>query len=133
MQIGAAQFHVKRVLDVFGMAFLNHQHGTLAGAERSKLLRHQRIDHVEHQHRHPGGAEDIGETQPLERAQHGVAEPAHDHNADIVEIAGNKFVQLALADERLRGRHAVFDLEAFVDERHRRMGQAGIVEARRAG
>ncbi len=133
MQIGAAQFHVERVLDVFGVAFLDHQHGALAGAEGGQLLRHQRVDHVEHQHRHARGAEDIGETQPLERAQHGIAEPAHDHNADLVKIARNKLVQLALADERPRGRHAVLDLEAFVDERHGRMGQAGIIEARRAG
>src|SRR5260370_1310066 len=75
----------------------------------------------------------IASASRLERAQRGIAEPAHDHNADLVKIARNKLVQLALADDGPRGRHAVLDLEAFVDERHGRMGQAGIIEARRAG
>ena len=35
-------------LDVVGIAFLDHQHGALADAELAQLLRHQRIDDVEH-------------------------------------------------------------------------------------
>ena len=67
--VGAAQLHVDRLLDVFGMAFLDHEHGALAGAEAAQLLGHQGIDDIEHQERHPRGAEDIGEAEPLQRAQ----------------------------------------------------------------
>src|SRR5215475_10792600 len=94
------------MLDVFGVAFLDY--------------------------RYARGTEDIGEAKPLERAQHGVAEPAHDHNANVVAIPGNDLVELALPNERLRSRQAVFDLEALVDERHGWMGEAPIIEARRA-
>ena len=103
--VGAAQLHVHRLLDVFGMAFLDHEHGALAGAEAAQLLGHQRIDHVEHQERHPRGAEDVGEAEPLQRAQQAVGEAAHDDDADLVEIAGDHLVELVVADEGLRRRH----------------------------
>ncbi len=105
LDVGAAQLHVHRLLDVFGMAFLDHQHGALAGAERAHFLRHQRIDHVEHQERHPRRAEDVGEAESLQRAQHAVGEAAHDDDADLVEIAGDHLVELVVADEGLRRRH----------------------------
>ena len=131
--VGAAQLDVDRLLDVFGMAFLDDEHGALAGTERAQLLRHQRIDDVEHQQRHPRRAEDIGEAEPLQRAQHAVGEPAHDDDADLVDIAGDHLVELALADEGLRRRHPALDLEPLVHEGHRRMGKPRVIEPRRPG
>ena len=50
LDVGAAQLDVDRLLDVVGVAFLDDQDRALAGAEFADLFRHQRIDHVEHQH-----------------------------------------------------------------------------------
>src|SRR6202040_432383 len=52
---------------------------------------------------------------------------------DIVEVARNHLIELVLPDEGPGGRHAVFDLEALVNERHRWVRQARIVETRWAG
>ncbi len=131
--VGAAQLDVDRLLDIVGMAFLDDEHGALTNAERAQLLRHQRIDDVEHQQRHPRRAENIGEAEPLQRAQQAVGQPAHDDDADLVEIAGNHLVELALADEGLRRRHPALDLEPLVHEGHRRMGEPRVIETRRPG
>ena len=133
LHVGAAQFDVDRLLDVIGIAFLDHQHRMLAGAEFADFLRHQRIDHVEHQQRHARVAEHIGQPHALERAQHGIGQSAHDDDADIVELAGNEFVELVRADEGARGRQAFLDLELFLAEGHRRVRQPRIVEAWRPG
>ena len=58
LDVGAAQLDVDLLLDVVGRAFLDHQHRALAGAEVAHLLRHQRIDAVEHVDRHARGAVD---------------------------------------------------------------------------
>ena len=91
LDVGAAQLDVDRLLDVVGRAFLDDEHGALAGAEFADFLRHQRIDDVEHQERHARDAEHVGKADALQRAQNGVGKPAHDDDADIVEIAGDQF------------------------------------------
>ena len=69
LDVGAAQLGVDRLLDVVGIAFLDHQHGALAGAELAHLLRHQRIGDVEAVDRDARIAEHVGEAEPLQRAQ----------------------------------------------------------------
>ncbi len=133
LDIGAAQFDIDRVLDIGRVAFLHHQHGALCGAELADLLRHQRIDDVEHQERNARGAEHVRQADALQRAQHAVGEPTHDDNADIRHVAGEGLVELVLADEFARGRQALFDLQLLLREDHRRMRQPAVFEARRAG
>jgi hypothetical protein len=131
--VGAAQLHVHRLLDVFGMAFLDHEHGALAGAEGGDFFRHQRIDDVEHQHWHARFAEYVGQPYALKRAQHAVGQTAHDDDADVGEIAVDHLVELVLANESARGRKALFDLQPLLREDHRRMCQPPVFEARRTG
>ncbi len=87
LDVGAAQFDVDRLLDVVGEAFLDDQHGALAGAERRDLLRHQRIDDVEHQI----GMREVPNTSASPRRSSArstllVSPPMHD-DADVGEIA----------------------------------------------
>ncbi len=133
LDVGAAQLDVDRLLDVVGRALLDHQHGALAGAELAQLLRHQRIDDVEHVDRDAAGAVEVGEIEPRERAQHAVGEPADHDDADVVEVAGDHLVELALADELLRGRQPLLDLEPLLRENDGRMRKPAVLEARRTG
>ena len=50
LDIAPAQDRVERLLDIFGLALLDHQHGALARAERDDLVVDQRIGDV-HAHR----------------------------------------------------------------------------------
>ena len=75
--VGTAQLHVERLLDVFGLAFLDHQHGALAGAEAAQFLGHQRIDHVEHEIGTRDAPKVSARPEPFERAQQAVGEAAH--------------------------------------------------------
>ncbi len=114
LQVGAAQFDVDRLLDVIGIAFLDDEDAALAGAEAADLLRHQRIDHVEYEHRHARGAVDVGEPHALERAQHRIGQAAHDDDADIGKIAGDRLIELMLDDEIARRRQALLDLQPLL-------------------
>ena len=133
LDVGAAQLDVDLLLDVVGRAFLDHQHGALAGAERAHLLRHQRIDDVEHVDRNARGAVEIGEVEPLERAQHAVGEAADHDDADVVEVAGDQLVELVLADECCAAGRRSSTLQPLLREDDRRMRELAIVEARRTG
>ena len=133
LDVGAAQLDIDLLLDVVGRAFLDHQHRALAGAERAHFLRHQRIDAVEHMDRHARRAVDLGEVEPLQRAQHARGQPAANDDADVGEVAGNELVEALLADEGDRRRQAVLDLQPLMHEQRRRMRQPRVFEARRAG
>ena len=133
LDVGAAQLDVDRLLDVVGLAFLDHQHGALAGAEFADLLRHQRIDHVEHQHRHARGAERVGEAERSSARSTLLVQAALHDDADVVESPAISLVELVLADEVARRRQALLDLQLLLAEGHRRMRQPAVVEARRAG
>src|SRR6516162_3590907 len=130
---GATQLHVDRLLDVVGTAFLDHEHGAFSRAELAQLLRHQRESDVEHVERNAARAVKIGEIEPRQRAQYAVSEPAEDDDADVGEIARDHLVELARADELLRGRKALLDLEPLLRIDDGRMRQPAIVEARRPG
>ena len=132
-QAGAAQLHVDGLLDVVRETLLDHQHGALAGAERAHLLGHQRIDHVEDEDRDAACAEHVGEIEPRQRPQHAVGEPAHHHDAHVVDVAGQDLVERARADEGERGRQPILDLQPLLHEGQRRMREPAIVEARRPG
>ena len=49
------------------------------------------------------------------------------------DLARDHLVELLLADELLRRRQALFDLEPLLGEDHRRVGEAAVFETRRAG
>jgi hypothetical protein len=49
LDVAPAQQRGDLLLDEFGLAFLHHQHGALAGAEVGDLFRHQGIGDVQHQ------------------------------------------------------------------------------------
>ncbi len=79
------------------------------------------------------GAVEIGKIEARQRAQHAVGEPAHDDDADVGEVAGDHFVELLLADELLRRRQPLIELEPLLREDDRRMRQPAVFEPRRAG
>ena len=133
LDVGAAQLHVDGLLDVVGRAFLDHQHRTFSDAKLAHLLRHQRKRDVEHVDRNPADAVEVGEIEPRQRAQHAAGEPAQHDDADIGEVARDHLVELPLADELLRGRQPLIDLEPLLREDHRWMREPAVFEARRAG
>ena len=133
LDVGAAQLGVDRLLDIVGRALLDHQHRALARAERAQFFRHQRIGDVEHVDRDAAGAVEVGEAEPLERAQHAVGEPAERDDADLREVAGDHLVELSFTDELLRGGQPLLDLEPLLREDHRRMREPAVFEARRPG
>ena len=87
---GAAQRRQQFLLDELGLPFLEHEHGTLAAAERGELVRHQRIDDVEHEDRDGGLAQRVREAELLQRADQRVVEPALHDEADAVRIAAER-------------------------------------------
>ncbi len=110
------------------MAFLDHQHRALPGAEPGDLVGHERIGHVEAEDRHLARAERIGEAQFAQRAQHRVVDAALADDADLVERAGEKLVELAAPDEVDRGREAVGDLVLLLRVCGGRKTDAGVIE-----
>ena len=97
LDVAAAKIGRDHLLDIFGEAFLDDQYRFLVGAEAADLLRHQRIGDVEAQQRHAAFAEQVGQAEPLERAQRAVIETALHDDADILQVAREEFVQLLAA------------------------------------
>ncbi len=126
---GAAQQRGEFLLDVLGLAFLDHQHGALALAEALELLGHQRARHVEHQHRDPGFAEGVGQTELLQRPDEGVVEAALHDEAEVLVLTVEQLVQGVLGDVAARGGDTLLALELLVAEGHGRVRQAHVVEA----
>ncbi len=133
LDVGAAQFGIDSLLHIVGIALLDDEHRALAGAEVAQLLRHQRIGDVEAIDRDARTAEQVGEPQPFERARDAIVEPAERDDADLGEVARKELVEFLGADEFLRRRLALLDLELFVQERDRRVGEPRVVEFGRAG
>src|SRR5262249_4246598 len=88
---------------------------------------------VEHVDWNPAPAVKVGEIEPVERAQYAVGKAAQHDDADVGEIAGDDLVELPLADEFLRRRQPLLDLEPLLREDDGRMRQPAIFEARWAG
>ena len=84
LDVAPAQQGRDLLLDVFGLAFLDHQHGALAHAEIRHLLGHQRIGDVEHQQRNVTGAEGIGQAQLLQAAHQRVVQAALHDDAQVL-------------------------------------------------
>ena len=78
-------------------------------------------------------AVEIGEIEPRQRTQQVVGEAAEHDDADLVHFARDHLVEFLIADEFLRRRQALLDLEPLLGEDHRRMGEAAIFETRRTG
>ena len=67
--VDATQDHIDLLLDIFGRALLDHQHGALADAEVLHFLGNERIGDVEHIDRNAAAAVEIGEIEPRQRTQ----------------------------------------------------------------
>ena len=79
---GLVQHRGQSLLDVVGLAFLDHEHRVLAFAERQELVVDQRIDGVQHVKRNLGLAISVGKADALQRADHGIVHAALHDDAD---------------------------------------------------
>ena len=79
---GLAQDLAERLLDIVGLPLLDQQHRALVAAEVGDFVRHQRIGDVQDIERDAAGAPDVGQAQPLQRAQHAVVHAALQDDAD---------------------------------------------------
>jgi hypothetical protein len=111
-----------------GMPSSEHQDPLLALEEGQELIRHQRVDHVQHQHRDAALPVGVGHAQQLERAQRGRGEPALQDDAEPLLLAGPHLVEPALDDVALRGGEAALELLGLLGVGRRRVTQAAVVE-----
>ena len=84
LDVAPAQQRGDLLLDVFGLAFLDHHHAALADAEVRDLLGHQRIGDVQHQQRDVAGAERIGQAELLQAADQRVVQAALHDDAQVL-------------------------------------------------
>ncbi len=131
LQVVPAQHAGDALLDEVRLAFFHQQHRALAGAEARELGVDQRVGDVHHVQRQPAVAEDIGQAQPLHRAQQRVVQPALHDDADVGGVFGEELVEPTLLDEALRRRPALLDLLALVQETGRRQHDAVDIALRR--
>ena len=116
LQVVLAQHAGDALLDEVGLAFLDQQHRALAGAEAHQFRIDQRVGDVHHVQRQLAAAVDIGQAQPLHRAQQRVVQAALHDDADVGGALGEELVEAALFDELLRRRPALLDLLVLVHE-----------------
>ena len=133
LDVGAAQHRRQLLLDVFGLAFLDHQHRLFAHAKIAQLLGNQRVGGVEHQQGDVGLPEGVGQAKLLQRADQRVVEAALNDDAELAVFAVKQLVEAVVQNVLARGGQAFVALELFVAEGHRRMRQAHVVEARGFG
>ena len=95
-----------RVLDVGGLAFLDHQHGLLALAERKDFVIDQGIGDVEHVKRDLALAVGVSEPQPLQGADHPVVHAALQDDAELA-VPAETLVEAALLNEAPGRGHAL--------------------------
>jgi len=99
LDIAPPEQRVQRLLNVFGLAFLDHDHRLLAKAEVDDLLVDHRIGHVHHIDRYDRVAVDVGEPEILQRPHDVVVHAALDDQADIAGGRAEKLVELARPDK----------------------------------
>ena len=134
LHVGAAQFDIDRLLDVVGMAFLDHQHGALAGAEFADLLRHQRIDDIEHIDRNARSRRTASARSSRSSARSTLLVsppitmmPTSSRSPAMISLSLCSRMKARAAGRR----SSIFSRSC--DEGDRRMREPRIVEARRAG
>src|SRR6218665_3006948 len=130
VQAAPPQQGVEVLLQVVWLPFLDHQHGPLATAEPVHLVADQRVGDVQDVQRHAAGAEQVGLAQQFERAQYAVGQAAQGHDADVLEVALDPFVELALGDEFHRCGPALLQFLALVQKGCGRQHDAIDVAAR---
>ena len=119
-----AQDLAERLFDVVGLPLFDQQHRAFALTELDNLVGDQRIGDVEDVERDAARSPDVGQAQPLQRAQHAVVHAALENDADLADIAGHEFIQPAFPDELHRGRPARLDLLLLMMEGGRRQHDA---------
>ena len=116
----------------FGLPFLDHQHGALAGAEAQHLALDHRVGDVQHVDRQLRAAVDVGQAEPLERAQHGVAVAALDDDAESSPPSPSmNSLSRRCSMKRTAAGQRSLDLLALVRVAHRRQDDAVDVAPRR--
>jgi hypothetical protein len=86
-RVAVAKHRRQGLLDEVGLPFLDDQDGALAGGEAQHLALDHRVGDVHDVDRHLRAAVDVGQAEPLERAQHRVAVAALDDDADVARAA----------------------------------------------
>ena len=113
---GASEQERQFLLDEFRLPFLDDQDGAAACTERAYLLGHERIDHVEDEHRQLALSEAIGQAQLLHCPHEvGVQATLYDEPKFAVGTV-DLFVQAARHDVAARSRHAHIGLQFFLAE-----------------
>ena len=96
---GFSEQDVHRLLDVIGVALLDHQYASLVLAKPGDFLGHQGMHHVEHQQGHRGLAEAVGQSQLVQCPDGGIVHPALEDDAHVFLLALEHLVQFAPPDE----------------------------------
>src|SRR5205814_9962023 len=102
----------------------------LAGAERHDLLGNHGIRYVHAVDRHLGGAEGIGKTERLQRADHGVVQAALADDADVGHLTRECFVELLFLYEANGSRPAHVDLLLLLQVSRRLQADTDVAEVR---
>ena len=116
LHVAPAQQRGQLLFDELGLPFFEQHHRAFARAERHQLVGHQRIRHVEHQHRNLAGAERVGQAELLQRADQRVAQATLHDQPEVAMRAGPVFVELVLHDVAPRRRDALVALELLLLE-----------------
>ena len=131
VEIGAAQNGANFMLDIFGLAFLDHRDGFAASGKGRDLFGHQRIDDIQRQDGNVGAAIGIGETDLLQSTDEAIIEPALHNQTDVVVGAVKNFIELVIANELARRRHAHLEFQLLVLVGDGRMSQPIVEKFRR--
>ena len=115
------------LLDEVRLPLFQHQQGLLVLAEALELVVHQGVGDVHHVQRDLRLAIHVRQPQALQRADHGVVEPALQGDAHVRGLLGEELVEPALLDEAHGRGPAFLDLFFFVDEAGRRQHDAADV------
>ena len=116
------------LLDEARHAFFEDEHALLALEEDEELLGHERVDHVQHEHRDAGPAERVGHAEELERPQRGRGETALQDDAECLLLAGDHLVETALGDVAPGRGQPPLELLRLLGVGRRRVAQPAVVE-----
>src|SRR5699024_3986506 len=112
------QYGVDVVLDILGLAFLDHQDRFLAGTELYDLIVDQRVGDIEHVQWYAGVAITIGHAQAFHGANKRIVNTALDDQANTIILAftSKEFVEFMLSDVLNRLRPALVYFFLLMDK-----------------
>ena len=113
-----------RLLQIGGLAFLDHQNGFFANAEVENFRVDQRIGDIEDMKRDLRVAIEISQAEALQGPDHRVVHTALQDDADVAVFRAEPFVQAVFRNEAPGRGQPVFDLFLFVQVGRRRQDDA---------